>query len=113
MHEFTITQGILSIVLQKARETQAGKITQIDLRVGKLTGYIPECIQLQFAILSKGTPAEGASLAFQQPAAKLHCRKCDIEYTTDSFDLACPRCHTLEMDILSGQELSVVSMEAE
>lgn len=113
MHELTITQGILSIVLQKAREVQARKITRIDLQVGRLTGYVPECIQLQFAILSKNTAASGASLIFHQPPAKLHCRKCDIDYTSDSFDLACPDCHTLETDILSGLELSVESMETE
>lgn len=113
MHEFAITKGILDIVLQKAREVQASKIAKIDVQVGKLTGYIPECIQLQFAILSKGTIAAGANLSFYQPAARLHCRKCNLDYTTDSFDLVCPNCHTLEMDVLSGQELSVESMEVE
>jgi hypothetical protein len=52
-----------------------------------LTGYILERIQLQFAILSKGTPAEGASL-FQQPAQSSS--RNDIEYTTDSFDWPVP-----------------------
>ena len=57
--------------------------------------------------------AAGASLSFNQPPVKLHCRKCNIDYTSDSFDLICPRCHTMEIDILSGSELYVESMEAE
>jgi hydrogenase nickel incorporation protein HypA/HybF len=113
MHEFTITQTILSIVLQKAREVQAGKITRIDLQVGRLTGFIPESIQLQFAILSKGTAAEGANLTFRQPPARVHCRKCNIEFSSESFDLACPDCHTLEIDVLCGQELWVDSMDVD
>ena len=113
MHELTITQGILSIVLQKAREIQAKKITRVEIQLGRLTGYVPECIQLQFAILSKGTAASGACLIFNQPSTRLYCRKCQKDYSSDSFDLACPECYTLEMDILSGQELYVESMEAE
>ncbi len=113
MHEFTITKSILSIVLQKAEEARARKITKVDLLVGRLTGYVPECIQLQFDILSHGTVAAGASLSFHQPPVNLHCRKCDIDYTSDSFDLVCPDCHTMETDILSGSELYVESMEAE
>jgi hydrogenase nickel incorporation protein HypA/HybF len=113
MHEFAITQAILSIVLIKAREISAAKITKIELQVGRLTGYLPESIQLQFMMLSKDTEAAGASLLFHQPSTNLHCRKCDAKYTTDSFDLACPYCHTLETDILSGTELSVESMEIE
>jgi hydrogenase nickel incorporation protein HypA/HybF len=113
MHELAVTQSILSIVLQKAQEVKAKKITQIDLLVGRLTGYVPECIQLQFDILSHNTAAAAAGLTFRQPPAKLHCRKCNRDYTTDSFDLMCPQCHTLQVDILSGSELYVESIEVE
>jgi hypothetical protein len=64
MHEFAVTKSILAIVLEKAREVKAGKITKIDLLVGRLTGYIPEQIQLQFDILCRNTEAAGASLIF-------------------------------------------------
>jgi len=111
MHELTITKSILDIVLQKAMEVKAGKITKVDLQVGRLTGYVPECIQLQFDILSHNTAAAGANLSFHQPPAKLHCRKCDIDYTSESFDLKCPECQAMETDILSGSELCVESME--
>ena len=113
MHEFTVTQNILYIVLQKAQEVEARQITRVDLRVGRLTGYVPECIKLQFDILSHNTAAAGASLSFNQPPTRLHCRKCDIDYTSDSFDLTCPHCRAMEIDILSGSELYVESMEAE
>jgi len=113
MHEFTITQSILSIVLQKAQEVKARKITRVDLRVGRLTGYVPECIQLQFDILSHSTAAAGASLTFHQPPVSLHCRKCDINYTSNSHDFICPECQAMEIDILSGSELDIESMEVE
>jgi len=111
MHEFAVTQSILSIVMQKAQEAKARKITKVDLLVGRLTGYVPECIQLQFDILSHGTAASGARLSFHQPPINLHCRKCNIDYTSESFDLKCPECLTMETDILSGSELCVESME--
>jgi hydrogenase nickel incorporation protein HypA/HybF len=113
MHEFAITKSILSIVLEKAWEVKARKVTKVDILVGRLTGFIPECIQLQFDILSLNTKAAGASLIFHQPPAKLHCRKCNLDYTSDSLDLTCPKCHTLEIDILSGSELCVENMEVE
>ena len=113
MHELTVTKSILSIVLQKAQEVKARKITKVDLQIGRLTGYVPECIQVQFDILSHNTSAAGASLSFHQPPVNLHCRKCNIDYTSNSFDLICPECQTMEIDILSGRELYVESMEVE
>ena len=113
MHELTITENIISIILQKAKEVDARQITKVDLQIGRLTSFIPECIQLQFDILSRNTLAAGASLAFHQPETKLHCRKCDRDYTSDSLDVICPRCHALEIDILSGLELYVESIDIE
>jgi hydrogenase nickel incorporation protein HypA/HybF len=113
MHEFTITQGILSIVLQKAQEIQARRVTKVDLLVGRLTGYVPECIQLQFNILSHNTAASGAVLSCRQPPVNLHCRKCNIDYTSESFDLKCLKCGSMEIDILSGSELFIESMDVE
>ena len=113
MHEFAITESILSIVLEKAREIKARRISHVDLLVGRLTGFVPECIQWQFEIISHDTEAAGASLTFHQPPAKLHCRRCNLDYTTDSLDLICPGCHTLEIDVLSGSELYVENMEVE
>lgn len=111
MHEFAITKSVLSIVLEKAREVKASKVTTVDILVGKLTGYIPEYIQLQFDILSRNTEAAGASLVFHQPPAKLHCRRCNLDYASDSSEITCPECHTLEIDIITGAELRVESME--
>jgi hydrogenase nickel incorporation protein HypA/HybF len=113
MHEFTITQSILSIVLQKAEEVKALRVKNIDLLVGRLTGYVPECIQLQFNILSHNTIADGAILSVRQPPINLHCHKCNKDYTAESFDLKCQNCGTMEIDILSGSELFIESMDVE
>jgi hydrogenase nickel incorporation protein HypA/HybF len=113
MHEFAVTKSILAIILEKAREVKAAKITKVDLLVGRLTGYIPEQVQLQFDILSRNTEAVGANLIFHQPPAKIYCRKCGLNYTSDSFNLVCPECQTMEIDIVSGTELYVENMEVE
>jgi hydrogenase nickel incorporation protein HypA/HybF len=105
--------GIMSIVLQKAEEVQANRITSIDLQIGRLAGVVPECVRLQFDLLSRGTIAAGATLSFNQPPVKLRCRKCNRIYSSDNFDLACPNCQASEIEILSGFELCVESIEVE
>jgi hydrogenase nickel incorporation protein HypA/HybF len=113
MHELSITRAIIAIVLQKAEEVRARKITRIDLQIGRLAGVNPECVQLQFEILSRDTAASGATLSIHQPPAKLRCRKCDIIYSKDDFNFVCPQCQEREFEILSGSELRVEDMEVE
>jgi len=58
MHEFGVTENIVKIASDKATEAQASKITKINLVVGELSGFVPDCIQFYFDFLSKDTVAE-------------------------------------------------------
>ena len=53
MHEFGVTENIVTIALDKAREARASKIGKINLVVGELSGFVPECIKFYFDFLSK------------------------------------------------------------
>ena len=53
MHELPVTESILCMVLDEAKMVQAKKVTQVDLTIGKLTGILPECVELQFKIISQ------------------------------------------------------------
>ena len=61
MHEYSITESILSLALEKAKEADAVRITQINLVIGELSGVVAECVQFYFDHISKNTTADGAS----------------------------------------------------
>ena len=113
MHELPISMDIMSIVLEHATEAGAARVKSINLTVGQLSGFVPECIELQMQILSKGTIAEGAGIAFNLPPASLHCRSCSKDYNPRDIDVICPDCGSLQFDVLSGRECLVESIEVE
>ncbi|MCK4263054.1 MAG: hydrogenase maturation nickel metallochaperone HypA, partial [Dehalococcoidia bacterium] len=43
MHEFGITESIINIVLDKAKEAEANRVTKISLVAGELSGFVPDC----------------------------------------------------------------------
>ncbi len=113
MHELSITQSILSIALEKARAVQANKITKINLTIGELTGIVDDCVQFYFNLLSKDTIAAEASLAFEQPPTKLRCRNCSTTFSPDNLNWACPNCQEQKIEIISGRECYVSSIEVD
>jgi len=114
MHELPITENILAIALEEANSVQASKITRIDLTIGKLSGIMPACVQFQFDIISKKTIAAEAKLVFNQPPSKVHCRQCDTTFSSEGFDdLTCPNCGERLIEVISGRELTVDSIEWE
>jgi hydrogenase nickel incorporation protein HypA/HybF len=113
LHEFAISTSIMSIVLDHAQAAGAVKVTGIALKIGRLSGIVPECVDLQVHMLSKGTIAEGANLSFDQPQSSLHCRPCNIDYSPDVFNLLCPNCGRKEFDVISGRECLVENIEVQ
>lgn len=113
MHEFAITESILNIALDKAREAQAQKITRINLVIGDLAGVVAESVEFCFSAISRGTAAEGAGLSFEKKPAGVRCHHCNTVFTPKDGDWACPECRQVGIEIVSGRECYMESIEVE
>lgn len=113
MHELPVTESILEIVQEKAAQAGASRIARINLVLGDWSGFVDDCIQFYFDILSKETPAEGAALAFQRIPARFHCRSCGADFEPQEYDWRCPQCGSLGGELIAGREFYVESIEVE
>jgi hydrogenase nickel incorporation protein HypA/HybF len=113
MHELAITQSLLQIALDKARESGAKNIRCINLRIGRLTGYVPEAVEMNFGMLSPGTLAEGAKLLIQWVPVRISCKDCGKGSELGEFEMCCPNCGSTNVSITGGREMFIESMEIE
>jgi hydrogenase nickel incorporation protein HypA/HybF len=113
MHELSITQSMLNLVLEQAEKAGAKEVGKINLVIGEMTGVVSDCVQFYFDFLSKGTLAEGAALAFEIIPTQARCRVCAKNFELKEFDWTCPYCHGNNMEIVAGKELFVESIEVE
>jgi hydrogenase nickel incorporation protein HypA/HybF len=113
MHELSITQHVLDIVMMHAQRAGARRVTRIDLVVGELTGFVDESIQFYMDMLTPGTRAAGAKLAIQRISTRVRCRACGQEFHPQGAQWACPACAAPGGEILCGREFRVESIEVE
>ncbi len=115
MHELPVTQGILDVALDSARNAGATRITAINLVVGTLSSIVDDSVQFYFEILSKDTPAEGAVLHFTRESATATCLDCGNAFAVDTLPLlaACPNCDGVRLQITGGKSFLVESIEVE
>ena len=113
MHELSITQSMLDLVLEQAEKAGAKEVGRINLVIGEMSGVVEECVEFYFGFLSKGTLAERATLSFTMISPKARCRNCDKLFELKEFDWACPYCQGNNMEIVAGKELLVESIEVE
>ena len=111
MHELSITQSILSIALEKAGAVKASQVTRVNLVVGELAGVVDESVEFYFKLLSEDTIAAGAILSFSHPPLQVRCIGCGSVFSPRAADWRCPGCGELGIEIVSGRELYIESIE--
>jgi hydrogenase nickel incorporation protein HypA/HybF len=111
MHEYGITESLLHIVEDQAKEAGVTQVSVIRIVVGALTGFVPDSIRFYFETMSKDTVAEGANLEFEELPVRLRCRACGDVFVPESRHWACPKCNSEEVDIEGGRELYIKEME--
>lgn len=79
MHEAGVTERILEIVVEHAKEAHAQRVTDVYLEVGEESGIDTDSVELHWPLLSKGSVAEGATLHFDQADAPFTFRLTSIE----------------------------------
>lgn len=111
MHEVSIMQSALEIAIERAQRMGAHSISALGLRVGELSGVVPDALEFAFEALKQDTPAQSAKLVVETVPLVLYCSPCDREFTPDGYWYECPTCHNRRTEIRQGRELDVTYVE--
>lgn len=107
VHEMAITQSLLDSVCAHAEGRAVHRVT---VAVGALCAVVPEAMQFCFELAAEGTVAEGAELEIELVPGTACCRACGAEFGLRVPILLC-QCGSADIDVLSGRELRIRSME--
>jgi hydrogenase nickel incorporation protein HypA/HybF len=111
MHELSIAQGILDIVRQSVPEPQCGAVASVAVRVGRLSGVVPDSLEFCFEALVNDSPFEHARLAIEIVPVRCVCEQCDTHFEIEDPIFLCPACSSGRVRMQSGMELQVVQIE--
>ncbi len=106
MHELAIAESVVSSVLERVD----GPVSVVRLRVGRLAGVVPDALTFCFELATAGTVLEGATLEIEERPGRAHCRTCEQDFSLEDAFLLCS-CGSADVEVLSGRELSVTSVE--
>jgi hydrogenase nickel incorporation protein HypA/HybF len=113
MHELSITESVLEIVLRHAQSANAQHVRNIQLVIGDLASIVDDSVQFYWDIISKDTLAEGAKLHFRRLPVELLCLDCQHHFQPAPDRYECPNCGSTRLQIISGREFYVDSIDVE
>jgi hydrogenase nickel incorporation protein HypA/HybF len=111
MHELSIAQSLLEVVEKEAAPFNKAKVTLIKLRVGKLSGVVPDALRFAFEIIRKGSVAEDASLDIEEVPISIKCNECRKIIVAEDPFMICPHCDGSNVEMVAGKELEIRELE--
>lgn len=112
MHELSIVEALIDQVRGEVdRSGHAGRITRVDVAIGRLSGVNADCFRFAFEMLAPGTPLEAAQLVLREPKAICRCRACGHSAEIDELPVLCPRCQGSDLAVEGGQDLLLETIE--
>ncbi|MBU3112790.1 hydrogenase maturation nickel metallochaperone HypA [Clostridium lacusfryxellense] len=113
MHEVSIIQNVVEIVLEKAAENKFTKVNKVSLKIGELAGVMTDSLNFAFENCIIGTMIEGSILEIQKVKAIAKCEDCKQEFPIDHFNKLCPCCNKFCSSIINGYELYINTIEGD
>ena len=113
MHELSIALGIVDMAVEKMEQLGEGRILAIHLKLGALSGLVPEALRSSFELGREETLLANTELVIEEIPIAAYCPSCDAERVVEFPQLSCPNCNTPTPDIVRGREMEVVALEIE
>jgi len=112
MHEMGIAAEIVEIAEASIpEELPNARVECVNVEIGRLAAVVPESLRFCFNIMIENTRLAGAKLHIREISVKAHCQACGHEWTIDTPVFTCVKCDSGALDILSGRELDISSIE--
>jgi hydrogenase nickel incorporation protein HypA/HybF len=113
MHELSIALSIVDMAVEELARREAGCIAAIHLKLGLLSGVVPDALRSSFELAREGTPLADTALVIAEIPVAAYCPQCAVERIITFPHLSCPVCDTPTPEIIRGRELEVVALEIE
>jgi len=113
MHEFSVVQSLLELVEKNVEANDATKATRVEVKIGVLSGIEPHLLETAFNTFKEKTICEGAEFIMNIQPIVLLCKTCHEQSTLDEHRFKCPKCDSIEVEILDGEEMFLMRLELE
>ena len=111
MHELAVCQALMEQVEAVARDQCADRVVAIHLGIGPLSGVEPRLLQHAFPIASAGSVAAEADLVINSLPVVVNCKRCGKDSEVLPSRLLCAHCGDWRTSLVSGDELSLQTVE--
>lgn len=114
MHELSYIIRMADLAAAEAQRNDLHTVDTVEIRVGAMTGLIPEYLSHYYPEAVKGTILDGSRLLIDYRHVQSECTACGTVYAPSrENEYCCPVCGSPRGKLLSGREFDLVRITGE
>jgi hydrogenase nickel incorporation protein HypA/HybF len=113
MHEFSIVQSLLDLIEKNVKLNDAKSVSKVVVKIGKLSGVEPHLLETAFNTFKEKTVAENAEFLVEIQDVIGYCKRCDDKFVIEEYNFICPKCNSIDIEVIDGTEMILKSLELE
>ncbi len=115
MHEVSIALGMVDELMKIARQNNAKKITNVKLKIGRMSGIVTDSLIFAFDAIKPEYPMLSESeIIIEEVPLVYKCNECNVSFNTDDIYFpACTNCKSYNLKLVSGEEQHIENVELE
>jgi hydrogenase nickel incorporation protein HypA/HybF len=113
MHELSLAEAINNTIQTLCARSAWARVRRVVLKVGRMRQIDPELLVFAFSVAGRGTVSEDAELSIIELPVVFKCNTCGERTASESTVFTCLNCGSTDVDLLSGMELTIESMEVD
>ena len=111
MHEMSLAEGVLGVVLDAARAHHPCTVRTVRLEIGALAAVECEALRFAFEVVKQGSAAEGAQLDIVHVPGSAWCMQCSRSVAIAERGEPCSECGSFQLQVTGGEQMRVRELE--
>lgn len=113
MHEYSIVQSLLESCEDHARANEAKKVTKVVVKIGVLSGVEPDLLKTAFDTFKEQTVCHDAEFIMNVQNIQILCNDCTTTSILEKHEFSCPKCQSINITVMDGEDMYLMSLEME
>ena len=113
MHEYSIVQSLMEQVETLAKENDAKKVLKVIVKIGVMSGVEPHLLEIAFNTFKEKTVCDSAEFIMNIQPLTVLCKECQAESELEKIHYCCPMCSSLDVKVIDGEDMFLMSLEME
>jgi hydrogenase nickel incorporation protein HypA/HybF len=112
MHELSVATSLVECAERAAADAGVTGVVAVHVRLGRLSGLVPDSLVFGFEVAAAGTSIAGARLVLERVEPLIWCPRCEAAVALAApTRFRCVTCGTPSAEIVAGKELELRSLE--